>query len=332
MNTFDPIAGLLEAFFIDRLIRDRKASSDTIAAYRDTFRLLLMFIQQQIKKAPDTVTIRDIDASLIGTFLDYLERIRGNSVRTRNARLAAIHSFFRYLSFRLPEHAGIIQRVLAIPSKRYDRRPIDFLSYDEMKILLAMPNRDRWIGRRDHALLHLALQTGLRVSELVRLKCMDVVLGSGAHVRCFGKGRKERCTPLRRDVIATVHSWLNERRGRPEEPLFPGAHGRMMSRDSVEYLIQTYVTAARNHCPSLAKKRISPHVLRHSTAMQLFQSGIDRAVIALWLGHESVETTQIYLEADLSMKDKALAKTDPLHTRRARYRPGDRLLAFLKAL
>jgi site-specific recombinase XerD len=327
-----PLAGLLEAFFTDRLMRERQASPHTIAAYRDTFRLLLAFLQQRLGKAPSALTLADLDAPLIGAFLDHLERGRANTARTRNARLAAIHSFFRYAALQEPAHAGLIQRVLAMPSKRYDRRLIDFLTREEMEALLAAPDRRTWGGRRDQALLLLALQTGLRVSELIALRCDDVVLGSGAHVRCRGKGRKERCTPMRREAVATLRLWLRERAGRPEEPLFPSGRGGTMSRDAIEYLLAKYATVAQKRCPSLANKRISPHVLRHSTAMDLLQRGIDRSVIALWLGHESVETTQMYLDADLVLKEKALARTAPLPAYRSRYRPDDQIMAFLRAL
>lgn len=332
MSTPVPIAGLLEAFFTDRLMRERHASPHTIAAYRDTFRLLFNFIQQRLKKAPSAVTVADLDAPLIGAFLDQLESRRGNTARTRNARLAAIHSLFRYVALQEPAHAAVIQRVLAMPSKRYDRKPVDFLTREEMEALLAAPDRETWLGRRDQTMLLLALQTGLRVSELVGLKCDDVVLGSGSHVRCRGKGRKERCTPLRRDAVAGVRSWLHERAGQPQDPLFPSGRGGAMSRDTVEYLLAKYTATAQKRRPSLKRKHVSPHVLRHSTAMDLLQRGIDRSVIALWLGHESLETTQMYLDADLALKEKALARTAPLHTRRGRYRPDDRLLAFLKAL
>jgi site-specific recombinase XerD len=258
-----PVAGLLEAFFTDRLMRERQASPHTIAAYRDTFRLLLAFVQQRRGKAPSALTLADLDAPLIGAFLDHLERGRANTARTRNARLAAIHSFFRYAALQEPAHAGLIQRVLAMPSKRYDRRLIDFLTREEMEALLAAPDRRTWGGRRDQALLLLALQTGLRVSELIGLRCDDVVFGSGAHVRCRGKGRKERCTPMRREAVATLRPWLRERAGRPEEPLFPSGRGGTMSRDAIEYLLAKYATVAQKRCPSLANKRISPHVLRH---------------------------------------------------------------------
>ena len=332
MNAPVPIAGLLEAFFTERLMRERQASPHTIAAYRDTFRLLFAFVQQRLKKAPSAVTVGDLDAPLIGTFLDSLERGRGNKARTRNARLAAIHSFFHYVALQEPAHAGVIQRVLAMPNKRYERRLIDFLTREEMEALLAAPDRNTWIGRRDHALIFLALQTGLRVSELVGLRCADVALGSGAHVRCHGKGRKERCTPLRRDAVVTIRRWLHERAGCSEDPLFPSTRGGAMSRDAVEYLLAKHSAAAQQRCSSLRNKRVSPHVLRHASAMNLLQHGIDRAVIALWLGHESVETTQMYLDADLALKEKALARTAPLPTHRSRYRPNDRLMAFLKSL
>lgn len=332
MTTPVPIAGLLESFFTDRLMRERHASPHTIAAYRDTFRLLFGFMQERLKKAPSAVTVADLDAPLVGAFLDHLERGRGNRARTRNARLAAIHSFFCYVALQEPAHAAVIQRVLAMPSKRYDKRPIDFLTREEMEALLAVPDRDTWVGRRDHAMLLLALQTGLRVSELVGLRCDDVVFGSGAHVRCQGKGRKERCTPLRREAVATVRSWLRERFGHPEDPLFPSGRGGAMSRDAVEYLLAKYSAAAQKQCPSLKRKHVSPHVLRHSTAMDMLQRGIDRSVIALWLGHESIDTTQMYLDADLALKEKALARTAPLPTRLGRYRPDDRLMAFLKTL
>lgn len=327
-----PVAGLLEAFFTKRLMQERQASPHTIAAYRDTFRLLFVFAQQRLKKAPSAVTVADLDAPLIGAFLDDLERRRGNKARTRNARLAALHSFFRYVALQEPAHAALIQRVLAMPNKRYDRTPVDFLTREEMEALLAAPDRGTWIGRRDHTMLLLALQTGLRVSELVGLCCADIVLGSGAHVRCRGKGRKQRSTPLRRDAIATVRHWLHERDGRPDDPLFPSGRGGAMSRDAIEYLLTKYSAVAQKRCPSLAKKRVSPHVLRHATAMDLLQRGIDRSVIALWLGHESVDTTQMYLDADLALKEKALARTAPFPIHRGRYRPDDRLMAFLTSL
>lgn len=333
MSTTPNVARLLQGFFTDRLVRQRQASPHTIAAYRDTFRLLLEFAQKRLRRQPSTLDLEDLDAPLIGSFLDHLEKKRGNSARTRNARLAAIHSFFRYAAFQEPGQGAVIQRVLAIPTKRYTRKLIGFLTRGEIEDLLAAPDRNSRPGRRDYALLLLAVQTGLRVSELVSLRRQDVVLGVGAHVRCQGKGRKERCTPLRKETARVLRAWLRESPPDPAHPLFPNARGGPLSRDGVEYLLNKHTVAARKRCVSLRKKRVSPHVLRHSTAMDLLQHGIDHSVIALWLGHESAETTQIYLAADLTMKEKALAKTGPAKVRPgARFRPGDRLLAFLKAL
>jgi len=328
-NTFP---ALLEAFFTDRLMRQRQASPNTIASYRDSFCLLFKFAQQRLNKAPSTLSIQDLDAPFVGAFLDYLENDRGNNARSRNVRLAAIHSFFNYVALQDPGHSALIQRVLAIPTKRYDRKPIDFLTKPEIEVLLAAPDKKTWTGRRDQALMLLMIQTGLRVSELIGLTCHDIVLASGAHVRCKGKGRKERCTPLRKELVAVLRTWLRERKGQPSDPLFPNARGGFLSRDGVEYLLAKYVTITRQKCPSLQKKRISPHVLRHTAAMELLQHGVDHSVIALWLGHESPETTQVYLQASLEMKQKALAKTTPLNVRPGRYQPDDQTLAFLKSL
>jgi len=332
MTPVAEFAGRLEAFFTDRLLRQRRASPHTLGSYRDTFRLLLEFAWQRLKKEPSRLAIEDLDAPFIGAFLDHLELARGNSARTRNVRLAAIHSFFRYLALQEPAHSAVIHRVLAMPSKRYDRRPIGFLTRPEMEALLAAPARSTWSGQRDYALLLVALQTGLRVSELIGLRCQDIVFGSGAHVRCHGKGRKERCTPLRKDAVAVLQRWLHHRAGAPSDPAFPTARGGPLSRDAVEDLLAKHLAVARTRCPSLKGKRTSPHVLRHSTAMDLLQRGIDRSVIALWLGHESVETTQMYLDANLELKEKVLAKTTPFNVRPGRYRPDDRVLAFLKSL
>jgi site-specific recombinase XerD len=326
------LPGLLEAFFTDRLVRQRQASPHTIEGYRDTFRLLLGFAHQRLKKEPSALGLEDLDVPLIGAFLDHLEKDRGNSPRSRNVRLAAVHSFFRYAAFHDPGHGALIQRVLAIPSKRYDRKLVGFLTRPEIDALLAVPDRSSWGGRRDYVLLVLAVQTGLRVSELIRLRPQDVVLGTGAHVRCEGKGRKERCTPLRKEAADAVRGWLRERPADPAGPLFPNARGGRLSCDGVQYLLAKHVAVARQRCPSLKKKRVSPHVLRHSTAMDLLQHGVDRSVIALWLGHESPETVQVYLTANLELKEKALAKVAPMNIRTGRYRPGDRLMAFLKGL
>jgi site-specific recombinase XerD len=304
-----------------------------VAAYRDTFRLLLGFAHVRLKKAPSTLALADLDARFVGQFLDHLEKERGNGPRTRNARLAAIHSFFRFVALEEPASSELIQRVLAIPSKRCDRTLIGFLTRLEIESLLAAPDQQTWIGRRDHALLLVAVQTGLRVSELIAVRREDVVLTTGPHVRCIGKGRKERCTPLTRQTVAVLRRWLKEHRGAdPNDVLFPSARGRILSRDAVEFLLAKHLTTARKTCPSLRGKRVSAHVLRHTTAMQLLHAGIDRSVIALWLGHESMETTQIYLDADLTMKQRTLAKTTPLRVRSGRFKPNDRLLAFLSDL
>jgi site-specific recombinase XerD len=323
---------LLEAFFVDHLLSQRRASPHTVQSYRDTFRLLLAFTQQHLKKAPSALALNDLDTPAIGAFLDHIEKDRGNSPRTRNARLAAIHSFFQYAALQVPEHSAVIQRVLAMQGKKYDRSLVHFLSRPEVDALLEAPDTATWSGRRDRTMLLVAVQTGLRVSELVGLRVQDVVLGTGAHVQCLGKGRKERCTPLRKEAIAVLRAWLREHAASPTDPLFPNARGGVLSRDGIEYLLAKHVQAARIRCPSLRGKRVSPHVLRHSTAMDLLQAGVDSSVIALWLGHESVETTQIYFAASLQLKERALAKTAATAARPARFRPDDKLLAFLQSL
>jgi len=328
----ESFAALIQSFFKDRLLDQRRASPHTIAGYRDSFRLLLQFAAKRLGKTPTNLRIEDLGPPLIGEFLEHLERERGNSARTRNARLAPIHSFFRYVASKEPAHALLCQRVLAIPNKRYERKPIEFLSREEIDALLAAPDPATWTGRRDRTLLLVGIQTGLRVSELIGLRCEDVVLGPGAHVRCEGKGRKQRSTPLRKDAVSMVKAWLRERRGLPEDPLFPSIRGGPLSRDAVERLVAKHTAAAHRHSPSLQSKKVSPHVLRHSTAMELLHHGVDRSVIALWLGHEGVETTQMYLHADLRLKEQALSRTTPLGAKPGRYRPDDKLLAFLESL
>jgi len=325
-------APLLQAYFTDRLIGQRNASPHTVASHRDTFRLLLGFAQKSLKKSPTSLAVADLDAPFIGSFLDQLEKDRGNTPQTRNVRLAAIHSFFNYLALQEPSLGALAQRVLAIPGKRHKTKPVDFLTHAEIQALVAAPDQTIWTGRRDHTLLLVAVQTGLRASELIGLCCQDVVFGTGAHIRCLGKGRKERCTPLRKDTLAALRRWLPERNGQPTDVIFPNAQGTPLSRDGIEYILAKHVTTARVTCPSLKNKRVSPHVLRHSTAMDLLQHGVDRSVIALWLGHESMDTTQVYLHASLALKEQALAKTDPLKGQLGRYRPSDKLLAFLQAL
>ncbi len=332
MNTATSFAALLESFFTDRLMRQRKASPHTIASYRDTFRLLLQYAQCHLNKAPSDLLMENLDTPFIAAFLNHLEEKRGNSARSRNVRLAAIHSFFRYVALHEPCHSALAQRVLAMPSKRYTRRPIAFLTQAEVEALLAAPNPQTWTGHRDRTLLLLAVQTGLRASELIGLRSQDIVFGTGAHVRCQGKGRKERCTPLHKDTVTALRGWLRERQGQPGDPLFPNVRGGTLSHDGVEFLLAKHLATAREHCASLKKKHVTLHVLRHTAAMELLQHGVDRTVIALWLGHESVETTYIYLHADLELKEKALAKTTSSKVPLARYRPDDQLLAFLRSL
>lgn len=326
------LAPTLEGFFTERLLNQRQASPHTVDAYSTTFRLLLRFVQQRTGKAPSALDFEDLDSSIIGAFLDHLEHERHNSVRTRNSRLAAVHSLFRFAALHHPEHAALIQRVLAIPTKRYDRADVSFLGREEVDALLATPDRARWIGRRDHALLVTVVQTGLRVSELTGLCCGDVNLAKGAHIRCLGKGRKERCTPLTTQTVAVLRVWLQERRGEPGDPLFSTSRGRRLSSDAVALLVAKYAKAAQQRCPTLKNKTVSPHVLRHSAAMSLLHAGVDITVIAMWLGHESIETTQVYVHADLAIKERALARTTPLGTASGRYRAPDALLAFLEAL
>ena len=326
------LPALLQAFFIDRLIKQQRVSPHTVAAYRNSFRLLLRFATERLRRAPSRLVIADLDATFLAEFLDHLEQQRGNCARSRNARLAALRSFFHYVAIAEPAHALHCQRVLAIPDKRFERGVVEFLDDGEVEALVDAPDTATWIGRRDRALLVLAVQTGLRVSELTALRRQDVTLGAGAHVRCLGKGRKLRCTPLRADVAKILDAWLRERPPPPDEPLFPSSRGGRLSDDAVERLVAKHVTAARRDCPSLGGKRVTPHTLRHTTAMLLLRKGVDRSVIALWLGHESIETTQIYLHADLRLKERALARTDASARTPGRYRPDDALLSFLEGL
>jgi integrase/recombinase XerD len=326
------LAPTLQAFFTERLLGQRHASPHTIAAYRDALRLLLGFASRRLGREPCELDIGDLDAPLIAAFLAHLEAERGNSVKTRNARLAAIHSLYRYAAHRHPEHAADIQRVLAIPPKRANRALVIFLDQDEIDALLAAPDRSSWTGRRDHALLVLAIQTGLRASELTGLDCGDLRLTTGAHVSCRGKGRKQRITPLTAITVAVLRVWLTERAGHRDEPLFPTARGGRLSRDGLERRLAKYVAIATGRCPGLDQKKVTLHTLRHTAAMQLLHAGVDTTVIALWLGHERVDTTQIYLHADMALKERALARTKPTDAKPGRYRPPDALLAFLEAL
>jgi integrase/recombinase XerD len=326
------LAPSLQAFFVTRLGTERDVSPHTVDSYRHTFRLLLTYAKQRTGKAPSELEFGDLDAALVSSFLEHLEHDRGCGVGTRNTRLAAVHSFFRFASYRHPEHAATIQQVLAIPQKKTERRPRSFLTTVEMEALLAAPNRSTWSGRRDHMVLALALQTGLRLSELTGLRCRDVELGAGAHVKCLGKGRKRRDTPLDRTAVSLLRAWLRERGGEPDDPLFPSRQGGRLSSDAVQRLVAKHVETARASCPSLGSKRVTAHNLRHSCAMDLLASGLDVATVAIWLGHEKLESVNAYVHSDLTMKERALDRRSPLKAGAGRYRPNDALPAFLENL
>lgn len=323
------LAPILQGFFTDRLARQKNASPNTVAAYRDTCRLLLSFASQRTGKAPCQLSVADLDADLVGAFLQHLHDERGNGTTTRNARLTAIHSLFRYAAIRAPEHALVISQVLAIPPRRHQRAIVSYLTGAETDALLTAPDRATWHGRRDHALLLLAVQTGLRVSELTGLTRDEVQLDTGAHVRCHGKGRKDRATPLTPQTVAALRQWVAELGPSPDSPLFPTRSGRPLSTDAVERLVHKHAAAAAGQCPSIREKNVTPHTLRHSCAMALLRAGVDTSVIALWLGHEDADTTQIYLHADMTIKEQALARVRPPGSSPGRYRPPDSLLTFL---
>ena len=323
------LAPILQGFFTEDLAQ-RRASTHTVAAYRNTFRLLLHHAQHELGKAPSALAVTDIDAAFVGGFLNHLEAERGNSVTTRNARLAAIHSLFRYAALRCPEHTLLIQRVLAIPTARHITTDVCYLTHAETDALLAAPDRTSLLGRRDHLILLVAAQTGLRVSELTALTCADAELGAGPHLRCTGKGRKQRCTPLTKSTARLLRQWITERRAAPTDPLFPARFGGHLSRDAIADLLAKYLPIAAADCPTLASKNITPHTLRHTAAMDLLTAGVDTSTIALWLGHASTKATDIYLHADMALKEKALARTAPRTQDAKRYRPTDSLLAFLE--
>ena len=332
MKASADFAPLCQTFFAKRLIAQRQASPHTVSSYAHTFRLLIQFAENRIRTAPSKLSLAQLDAPFVAAFLDHLESKRGNDARSRNARLAALRAFYHYAALEAPQHAAIIQRVLAIPYKRVARTLVPYLTRAELEALLGTVDKHSWMGRRNHAMLLLAMQTGLRLSELTGLRQRDVILDASAHVRCEGKGRKERCTPLTAPVTAVLKAWIKERGNAPDSFLFPHKRGHRLSADTVQYTVAKHVRLARKSCPSLAAKRVTPHVLRHTAAMELLQAGVDRALIAIWLGHESLETTQIYLDADLALKEQILAKTLPVASRPGRYRPSDQLTAFLKSL
>lgn len=326
------LPALVQRFFTRRLLEQQGLSAHTVASYRDTFRLLLGFATQRLRRAPSKLLIEDLDASFLESFLQYLEVNRGNSVRTRNTRLAALHAFFRFVALSEPALGLQCQRILAIPAKRYEQRPVEFLTEEEAAALVTAPDPQTWVGSRDRALLLVAVQTGLRNSEITSLRCQDVALGTGAHVRCLGKGRKMRCTPLRPDVVAILKPWLSRQRGEPGDPVFPSSRGGHLSADALQRLVSRHAKTASKVCPSLKKKSVTPHTLRHAAAMGLLRRGVDLSVIALWLGHESSETTQIYLHADMQLKERALAHAHASGLVPTRYKPPDPLLAFLEGL
>ena len=326
------IAPSLQAYFTGRLIRERRLSPHTIRSYRDTIRLLVGFAAQRAGTAASRLTFNDLDAKTVGAFLDHLEHVRGCSPRTRNARLAAIRSCYRYAALEHPEHAATIERVLAIPLKRTDRPLVTWLTKPELEALLAAPDQRTWTGRRDHAMILVGAQTGLRAAELTNVRVGDITLGTRAHVQTVGKGRRERVTPLSDTTVTTVRAWLKERGGMPADPLFPTRTGGMLTRDALARRLTKYATIAAGACPSLATKTVTPHVLRHTAAMRLLHAKVDSSMIALWLGHAEIQTTQVYLHADLALKEQALAQAEPIDSKPGRYRPPDPLLRFLESL
>lgn len=323
---------LLQRFFTQRLMQQKRVSAHTISSYRDTFRMLLLFARKRLRTSPDKLPFEKLDAPFIAAFLNEIEKTRGVTVRTRNLRLTAIRSFFRFAAYEMPTHSAQIQRVLAMPAKRFDRRLIDFLTRPEADALLAAPGMASWIGRRDHALLLTTLQTGLRLSEATSLRRRDITFDTGAHVEIFGKGRKHRVVPLCKPVAAVLRAWLDEAAPADDDIAFPSTRGGRLSADAVARLLEKHLAIAAGACPSLKQKRITFHCLRHTTAMDLLHAGVEQTVIALWLGHESIETTQIYLDADLELKEKILARTIPFDTKPGKFRPDDQLLAFLNQL
>ena len=326
------IAPHVQAFFAEYLCQQRRLSPQTIISCRDTFRLLLTFLRDQTGVEPSAVRMADIDAPVVLRFLNYLEQDRGNSVRSRNIRLSAIRSFFRLVSLRDPDSLGIVTRVLAIPNKREDQKLIGYLTRPEIQALVVAPDQSKWVGRRDHALLLTLYNSGARVSEITMLKRDQAYFGDSTFLQLFGKGRKERTIPLWAETVQVLRAWFQELGEHTPNIAFPSVRGKSLSRDGVDYLLKRAVQRAVVDCPSLTTKKISPHIIRHTTAMHLLQAGVDIATIALWLGHESIETTHVYLQADLAMKEEALGKLDPIEGGWQRFQAEDPLLAFLASL
>lgn len=323
---------LVQEFFLQRLIQQQNASAQTVAAYRDTFRLLLTYLQTRRKKQLAALTLADLDAAIVAGFLDYLEKQRKNSIRTRNARFAALRSFLKYATARDPASLPIIQRVLAIPMKRFQRPALSYLSREEVAAILEAPAASTWSGRRDRVLFALLYNTGARVSEAIGLRRLDVSLEASLHVQITGKGRKQRVVPLWQSTAQRLREWVVQIDPDPQTPLFPDRGGRSLSRSGVEKRLHDAVTEAAKGCPSLRAKRVSPHTFRHTTAMHLLQSGVDITVIAMWFGHEGLQTTHQYVEANLAMKDEALSKLEEIPVQKVRYRASDKLLQFLEDL
>lgn len=323
---------LIQDFFLRRLVAQRGASAQTIASYRDAFELLFQFLSRETGRSPSALTLDDLDASHVLAFLDYLEKERGNSARSRNLRLTAIRSFFRYASVRAPASLSVAQRVLAIPSKRFDRPILGYLSREEVQAILNAPDSSTFSGKRDAALFATLYNTGARVSEIIGLRAGDILLDRQSALQLRGKGRKERLVPLWKNTARQLRAWFSQIDKGPNSPVFPNRSGDPLSRSGVEHRLRLTVKNATKECPSLKRLKISPHTLRHTTAMHLLQSGVDITVIALWLGHEDPATTHLYLEADLEMKEKALRRLQEPQLASVRYRASDPILAFLETL
>jgi integrase/recombinase XerD len=335
MSTKSPIGifpTLVQDFFCQHLIQQRGLSPKTVASYRDTFRLLLRYLQTSTKKSPESLNFADLDAPSVLAFLDYLEKCRKNAVQSRNVRLAAIRSFMRYASFRDPASLQMIYRVLAIPMKRFDHPRFEFLSRDEMKAVLGAPDCSTWSGHRDCVMFATFYNTGARISEVIALRVKDVLSNDMKSVQIRGKGRKQRVVPLWKNTTRQLREWLRRVNPESDSPLFPNRNGTPMSRTGIENRLHLAITRAADQCPTLKNRRISPHSLRHTTAMHLLQSGVDITVIALWLGHASPTTTHLYVEADLAMKERTLKKLHEPTNRPLRFKSGDRLLSFLESL